>query len=140
LVYEFAVPFDDPGAPKLPPAKLTVTTAPDETGHYPLIPSATLASIEVELGKHRLHVPPTVLRDVGPLDLGTLDFFWVGLNYYVAISRKRPDQVTRPERIEFVFADGALKDVRFDYKSQRERYPKLFNAGSAATPSPSKPK
>src|SRR5687768_11539449 len=78
LTYEFASPFDDPASPKLPPAKLHITTQPDEKGRYWVeIKSAPLASIEVELGKKRLNVPKQLLSDLGPLDLNTLDFYWV---------------------------------------------------------------
>ncbi len=127
LTYEFAVPFDDPGAPKLPPAKLTITTQPDADGRFPYrIGTALLASIEIELGREHLSVPKQLLRDIGPLDLNTLDFYWVGGRYYVALSRKAAADDAQPERVTFVFQDGFLVDLWLANKSQRDKHPKVF--------------
>jgi hypothetical protein len=141
LTYEFAVPFDGAAAPKLPTAKLTVTTRPDADGRYPSgMGVAPLASVEVELGKERLSVPKQLLQDIGPLDLNTLDFYWVGGRYYVALSRKSAAEGGRPERIEFIFRDGILVDLWFDRTSQRDKHPKVFEGTTRFRPEPTKPK
>lgn len=108
FTYEFAAPFDDPHSPKLPAAKLTITAEPDAKGRYPLhLGAASLASIEVELGREHLSVPKKLLRDLGPFNLNTLEFYWVGTSYYVGLSRaSAPD--LQPEHVEFVFRDGAF--------------------------------
>lgn len=132
LAYDFATPFDNPGEPKLPTAKLTITTRVDEEGQYRGMEDALLGSIEVELGKQRLLVPTQILRDLGAYDLGSIDFYWVGRRYYIVISRKRSDPVIPPTRTEFVFKDGALVDVwvndGWGNKSLRKRYPKILDA------------
>jgi hypothetical protein len=137
LTYEFAVPFDSPNAPKLPTAKLTVTTQPDAEGRYPFgIGVAPLASIEVELGKQLLSVPKQLLSELGPLDLDSLDFYWVGGRYYVALSRKASDPAAQPERVEFVFRDGLLVDFWLARKSLRDKHPKLFQGTTPHPPAP----
>jgi len=126
FTYEFAAPFDSPHAPKLPAAKLTITAQPDEEGRYPLhLGVASLASIEVELGKERLSVPKKHLRDLGRFNLNTLDFYWVGGSYHVALSRVNAIGL-QPERVEFIFRDGAFVDLWVANKSQRYKHPTVF--------------
>lgn len=137
LTYDLASPFDDPTAQKLPPAKLTIATQPDAAGHFNLdTRSAPLTSIEVELGKERLSVPKQLLNDIGPFDLHTIDFYWVGGRYYVAICRERPAD-GRQEALDFVFRDGKLVDLYFSGTSQRDKYPKVFQ-GTTPWPEPAK--
>lgn len=133
LTFEFAVPFDDATAPKLTPAKLTITTQPDENGRYPLgFGFARLATFQLELGRQRVAIPHEILRDAGSLDLRSLDLYWVGMRHFVTFNRPTSAPGERPDRVKFVFDAGVLSDYRLNEDSQRGRFPNSF--------APTKPK
>lgn len=80
FTFEFASPFDpeDPEN-KAPGAKMVIEVRADAKGHYPEdVHHSRTASITITVGKNRLEVPPPLLRDLGAVNLLSVDLRWQG--------------------------------------------------------------
>lgn len=104
--YSLRKPFDQPDAPKLDDAVVVITFG--ESGFS--LSSGTPTSLRIELGKKAINIPDSVLREVGPIEIGSIDFYWVAGKHYLRATQTSDKSVK--DMAEIVIQDAVPVELR----------------------------